>query len=69
MSANNVLLIHDPMTDEVFRVVVPDTDAQLNTATFHGDGEQTTIIPMEVFLAYPDPRDLKIEVTAARQRK
>lgn len=55
----NVLVIHDPATGEVLRVVVPDTDEQLDTQTFHQAGEDITKVSMDVFWATVDLRELK----------
>lgn len=56
---NNVLVIHDPATGEILRVVVPDTDEQLDTATFHGAGEDIAKLAIDVFRATPDLSELK----------
>ena len=57
--ATNVLVITDPETGEVLRVVVPDSDEQLETATFHSDDEVGEVIPMDTFLSTPDLRQLR----------
>lgn len=61
----SVLVIVDEITQDVLRVVVPDHDAQLDTATFHGKGEAIAKIDFAVFAATPDLAELKADAVAA----
>lgn len=65
----NVLVIVDEITGDVLRVVVPDTDAQLDTATFHGAGEQIAKIGFKVFAVTLDLAELKADAAAEIARK
>lgn len=55
----NVLVILDEVTQDVLRVVVPDDDAQLDRATFHGKGEAPAKVDFAIFSATPDLTQLK----------
>jgi hypothetical protein len=55
----NVLVIVDETTGDVLRVVVPDSDEQLDEVIFHGAGEEIAKVDLQVFKDTPDLAELK----------
>jgi ABC-type proline/glycine betaine transport system permease subunit len=49
MTTTNIGIVYNSTTQQILRVIIPDTDAQLTTSNFCGPGESIYLMPVATY--------------------